>query len=289
VTSTIYDLGYQSYAGERHGRWYAIRTLIAFSFRAAFGIGRGEAARRAPVLVTALVMAPALIQVGVASASGMMNFIHYANYLEFTALIVALFVASQAPELIVTDKQNGALSLYLSRPIRATDYAWAKLIALTGAVIVLTLAPQLLLFGARILLSKTPWPTLKQESPKLIPIVVGSLLISLYFASVALALSAFAVKRAFASAAVIAFFLLTPALSEMTRSIATGALRRWAVLANPAILVSGFSTWLFEIEARRRSIIAKADLPGQAYFWVMLTICVVATMILMSRYRKNAS
>ena len=49
----IYDLGYQHYTGERRGRGYAFRTLLGFSFRSAFGLGRGEKAKSLPALVAA--------------------------------------------------------------------------------------------------------------------------------------------------------------------------------------------------------------------------------------------
>lgn len=287
MTSTIYDLGYQSYGGERRGRAYAFRTLFAFSLRAAFGIGRGEQARRVPAVIALIIFAPAIIQVGVASASGMTNFIHYANYLEFTSILLALFAAAQGPEIIVTDKQSGVLALYLSRPLRATDYALAKLAALTAALVVLTLFPQLLLFGGKVLLAKAPWTAFTAEAPKLLPILGGSLLISLFFACIAVALASLTIKRAFGSAAVIGFFLLLPALSQIVRLVAAGPVRRWAVLLNPATVITGFATWLFEIEARRRSMVGRADLPGQAYLYVMLAVCAVGIAILLYRYRKN--
>jgi len=287
VSSAIYDLGYQRYSGAKFGRGHAFRTLAWFSLRAAFGMGRGEQARRVPIIVTALVFLPALVQVGVASATSMMNFISYGNYLEFTGYAIALFVAAQAPELIVTDKNNGALTLYLSRPIKATDYAWAKLVALWAATMVLTLGPQLVLFTARVFLPASPWQAFKDEYFKLLPILGGSLLVSVFFAAVALALSSFAVKRAFGSAAVIGFFLVTPAFSSITQVIATGEIKRWAVMLNPVLVVSGFSKWLFELEASRRSAVGRADLPGQAYMWVIIAVSVIAISVLLSRYRKN--
>ena len=287
MSSAIYDLGYQRYSGARFGRAHAIRTLIVFSLRAAFGMGRGEQARRVPILVGAIVFLPALVQVGVASATNMMGFISYANYLEFTGFAIALFVAAQAPELIVTDKNNGALTLYLSRPIKATDYAWAKLVALWAATMVMTLGPQLMLFVARVFLPASPWQAFKDEWTKLFPILGGSFLVSVFFAAVALALSSFAVKRAFGSASVIAFFLLTPAFSSIAQVISTGAIKRWAVMLNPVTVVSGFSKWLFELEASRRSAVGRADLPGQAYMWVIIAISAVAIAILLSRYRRN--
>ena len=287
MSSAIYDLGYQKYAGAKFGRAHAIRTLIVFSLRAAFGMGRGEQARRVPILVAAIVFLPALVQIGIASATSQINFISYGNYLEFTAFAIALFVAAQAPELIVTDKNNGALTLYLSRPIKATDYAWAKLVALWAATVVLTLGPQIVLFVARVFLPESPWKAFKDEWTKLFPILGGSLLVALFFAAVAITLSSFAVKRAFGSAAVIAFFLLTPAFSSITQVVATGAIKRWSVLLNPTTVVSGFSKWLFEIEASQRSTVGRADLPGQAYMWVILAVCALAITVLLSRYRKN--
>jgi len=289
MTSTIYDLGYQPYAGQRHGRAHAIGTLFAFSLRTAFAIGRGEQARRVPVLVAAMLFAPALIQIGVASATNLTNFIHYANYLEFTAILLALFAASQAPELIVTDKQCGVLSLYLSRPLRASDYAAAKLAALFAALLILTLAPQLMLFGGKILLAKEIWPAFKAEWTKLGPIVLGSVVIALLIASTALAISSFAVKRAYASASVIALFLVGPALSEIIRFVATGDVRRYAVLLNPAHLVGGLSSWLFRLEASRRSVVGRADIPDVMYLIVTLGVSLVAIVVLFSRYRKNES
>ena len=287
MSSAIYDLGYQRYQGVKYGRAGAIRTLIAFSFRAAFGIGRGEQARRIPILVALFVALPALGQIAVASATGQVAFINYANLLLLNGFAIALFVAAQAPELIVTDKNNGALTLYLSRPIKATDYAWAKLVALWAATVMLTLVPQLVLFTARVFLPESPWAAFKDEWTKLFPILGGSLLASLFFAAVALALSSFAVKRAFGSASVIAFFLLSPALSSIAQMVSTGDIKRWSVMLNPVTVVSGYSKWLFDLEASRRSTVARADLPGQAYMWVILAVSAIAISLLLSRYRKN--
>jgi len=283
----IYDLGYQRYTGERLGRGYVFRTLLRFSFRSAFGLGRGEKAKTLPVLVVAVVYLPAMIQIGVASASGMTNFIHYANHLEFTAFLLALFAAAQAPELIVTDRQQGILSLYLSRPLRATDYALAKLAALTSAMLVLTLGPQLMLFLGRIFISDKPWPTFVAEWPKLVPIVGGTVMVSLFFAAIGLALSSLASRRGYASAAVISFFLLTAAMSVMIRAVAFGSLKRYAVLANPSSLVVGFTNWLFEIEALRRSAVGRADLPVTLYLYVMLGVTALAIALLLARYRRG--
>lgn len=287
VAGAIYDLGYQRYAGERLGRAAVFRTLTRFSFLTAFGIGRGEKAKSLPVLVMTVVYLPALLQIGIASANGMVNMIHYADHLQFTAFLLALFSAAQAPELIVTDRQQGMLSLYLSRPLRGMDYALAKLAALTGAMLVLTLGPQLMLFLGKVFISDKPWPAFVAEWTKLFPIVGGTVLVSLFFAAVGLGLSSFASRRGYATAGVIAFFLLTAAFAEMLRAVAFGAVQRYAVLANPVQLITGFATWLFVLEASRHSEVGRADLQGQLYLYVMLVVSGIGVALLLRRFRRG--
>ena len=287
AAGAIYDLGYQRYTGVRHGRGYAFRTLLLFSFRSAFGLGRGEKAKTVPVLVAAIIYLPALMQIGIASATSMALYLNYADNLEISAFLLALFAASQAPELIVTDRQQGMLSLYLSRPLRGGDYALAKLGGLGGAMLVLTLGPQLMLFAGRVFMNEKPWPTFVREWPRLFPILGGTVMVSLFFAAIGLGLSSRASRRGYASAAVISFFLLMTAMSSMIQAVASGSVKRYAILANPTLLVKGYTSWLFEIEALRRSAVGRADLPGTVYLGVMVTVTMLAIALLLARYRRG--
>ncbi len=287
AAGTIYDLGYQQYRGARLGRLHAIQTLIVYSFRTAFGMGRGARAKFVPVFVGVVVFLPAIVTVGIASATNQPALINYARQLEFTSFLLALFVAAQAPELIVTDRQQGVLSLYLSRPMSGTDYIFAKLAAMTGAMLAMTLTPQLLLFLGKVNSGIAVWAAFKDEYPKLWPIVAGTFLTSLLLASLGLMLSSFASKRAYGSATVVAFFLLMPAATALVRTFSLGNLRRYVLLGNPLYLMLGFFNWLFDIEARKRSVIGRADIPGPVYLYVILAMCAVCCSILYLRYRKS--
>jgi len=287
AAGTIYDLGYQQYGGARLGRANAFRSLLMFSFRTAFGLGRGSRSKFVPVIVLVVVTLVALVQVGMASATGQSSIISYAAHLNFTTFFLALFAAAQSPELIVTDRQYGVLSLYLSRPMSGTDYALAKLCALVGALLVLTLGPQLLLFTMKVFISATPGPAFKDEYRKLAPIFGGMFVTSCFMASIGLALGSLASRRSYATASVIAFFLLMPAASSLIRTAATGDVKRYSILANPMLLVTGFANWLFDIEAKRRSAIGRADLPGTAYLYTILAVCAAGMLILWLRYRKS--
>ena len=70
AAGTIYDLGYQQYRGARLGRVNAVRNLFTFSFRTAFGLGRGSRSKVIPVIVVSVVMMVALGMIFMASATG---------------------------------------------------------------------------------------------------------------------------------------------------------------------------------------------------------------------------
>jgi ABC-2 type transport system permease protein len=289
AAGTIYDLGYQTYGGARLGRNHAISNLIKYSFFAAFGIGRGTRAKLLPIFVTAIVFLPAIVQVGVASATNQPNFVNFAGYLQFTAFSIALFAAAQAPELVVTDKQQGVLSLYLSRPITARDYAMSKMFALTAAMLVLTLGPQTLMFIGKVFLSATPVDMFKSEYTKLGPIIAGTMMTSMFVAALSLSVASLASRRAYATAAVIAVFMILPAASIIVRTLTIGAVRKYSRLADPTVIISGFSTWLFDIEANKRSVVSRLDLPGQAYLYVMIVVIIAGVTLLVSRYRRHSA
>ncbi len=297
-SGTIYDLGYQHYDGPRLGRWSVIRTLAAFSFRTAFGTGRGNKSQIIPYLVLLLVYLPAMIMVAIASALGRPESINYAQYLPAVTFFLALFTAAQSAEVIVTDRQYGVLSLYLSRALHTADYVAAKLIAFTGALLVLTLGPQLVLFAGKILIAAQPWQAFTTNYRDLWPILGGTLLAACYMSFIGLALASFAARRAYAAASVIAFFVFMPAVANIARVIITNEDdRKFAVLANPFVLITGFANWLFDVQVNLRAraqfnaaairTVARAGLPGEYYLYVMLGTCVVALGLLILRYRRT--
>jgi ABC-2 type transport system permease protein len=298
AAGTIYDLGYQHYTGERLGRGNAIRTLAAFSFKAAFGRGRGSKAQAIPFIVLILVYLPVIIQIAIASATGRTEFLSYAQYLRFVTLFLALFAAAQAPEVIVADRQYGVLSLYLSRSLGTYDYIAAKVSAFVGAMLVLTLGPQLVIFLGKILINAHPWQAFVADYRTLMPIVGGTFVISCYVAFVALALAAFSARRAFATASVIAFFIFMPAVGNIANAIVSSDAKRYTPLASPFLVITGFANWLFDVQAGARvpnelgmrataRQLVRVGLPGEYYLYIVLGSCAVALALLLLRYRRT--
>jgi ABC-2 type transport system permease protein len=130
----IHDLGYRHYDGPRLGRAAIIRALYWHSLRSAFGIGRGVKAKIVPVLMFALMCLPAIVNaVALAQHPGQPPIVKYDTYVfGLRPLIMLIFVAAQAPELVSRDLRSHVLPLYMSRPMRRLDYPLAKLAAFTA-------------------------------------------------------------------------------------------------------------------------------------------------------------
>jgi ABC-2 type transport system permease protein len=286
VAGTIYDLGYQAYDGERLGRANGVLTLASYSFRTAFGLGRGGRAKAVPAIAFALTFLPVLLQVMIAAATGRAELIDYTRHMQSVAPLLALFAAAQAPELVVADRQTGTLSLYLSRALLPADYVAARLIAFAAALLLLTLGPELVLFVGGVLVSDAPWTAFLGDVGMLWPMIAGALLVSAYVAAAALALASLTERRAHGTAAVIAFFLLLPAVAAVSQHILTSDARRYAALGNPVVVMVGYSNWLFEVQARRGSMLGRAALPGEYFMYVMLATVVAAVLLLLIRYRR---
>lgn len=245
ATGAIYDLGYQGYDGPRLGRRAAFWTLFGASLRAAFGLGRSGRAKIAPWGLTAIMVIPAAIagaiQAMVPTAPTPFN---YNNYLYELQPILSLFVAAQAPELVSSDQRNHVLSLYFSHALSRTDYALAKLTALAAALFLLAMAPLLVILVTGILVS-ADLPAAIGDQVGNLPQVLGSPLIhAIPLAAVSLAIASWTPRRAYATGAIIALFLVSAAVGGILAEAGRGRLSEVAPLINPFVLLDGTRDWL---------------------------------------------
>lgn len=282
---TIYDIGYRRYDGSRLGRWYAFRSLLAHSFRSVFGIGRGGRAKMAPFALLAFALLPAIVQSVIAAAFGnQVRLVSYDSYFQRVDLLVALFCASQAPELVSADQHYHVLSLYFSRALRRSDYALSKLLALIAGVLCLTLLPQFVLFLGRIFSSPEVLDAFRDERHVIVPILITTGIAACFMAAVSLAIASFTSRRSYGTATVIGFFLLSSAVSGVLQEAADGALKRYAVLMQPFTILAGVSTWLFDVRIRPRSMIGRAAISGEVYFAVAFGVVIVSVIVVIWRY-----
>ncbi|HEX5725861.1 MAG TPA: ABC transporter permease subunit [Longimicrobiaceae bacterium] len=246
AAGTIYDIGYRRYEGARLGRGYAFRTLFVHSLRGAFGIGRGGRAKLVPFVLGAAILFPALVQAAVSGVSqGEGRLVDYHDYFNYVQMLLALFCAAQAPELVSTDQHQRVLPLYFSRALRREDYAAAKLLGMIAALLILTLTPMAVIFVARLSLGTDVAAAWRAEDQAILPILGACLAAATVMGSLSLALAALTPRRAFASAAILGLFLLTGAVASILFETLEGPLQRHALLINPLLTVHGTILWMF--------------------------------------------
>ncbi|GAA2360458.1 membrane protein [Catellatospora methionotrophica] len=276
--SVIHDIGYQRYTGPRLGRAYAARSLFEHGVRVAFGLGRSAKAKIFPWIVIGLVTSLAVIVVAVKAQSGEM-ILTYQDLPSTASVLVMVFLAVVAPELVSRDLRNQTLPLYFSRPIRRSDYALAKLAALTTAVWLLMAGPQLLMFlGSAFSAADTAG--VAAEARGMLGGWVIATCYALVFSSLAILIASIASRRAFAAGAIVVVFMITsPVVGLLAVLGKGGALSQIAPMFSPFSLPEGVRSWLFD-----------TSIPIGPYgpLYGLMTVLLVAgcTLLLLLRYRK---
>ena len=212
--SVIHDLGYRRYDGPRLGRAQIVRALAWHSFRAAFGLGRGAKAKIVPLVALVALCLPAVVN-AFAMSRGNAQLVYYDIYTPaLRGIVMTIFIAVQAPELMSRDLRSRVLPLYFARPIKTIDYPLAKYLAFTGACLVMLEVPLLLLYGGSIA-NVHGGAAVWAQTRALIPGLLVGLMWAVVLAAISLFLASLTGRRAFATGAVAIFFLLTFTLAEI--------------------------------------------------------------------------
>jgi ABC-2 type transport system permease protein len=294
-TGSIYDLGYRRYDGVRLGRRHAIWSLYIHSLRGAFGIGRSGRAKIAPFGLAFLALLPALIAVGIAAlvnqagaASAVESPIQYGTYLAFSETLLMLFCAAQGPELVGRDQRYSVLPLYFSRALRRSDYALAKLAALWTALALVFITPEILIFAGRVLAARDVPAALATNLSSIPPIVGITVIVALVLGGISLAIASYTPRRAFATAAIIAAFIVPPIVAGIVADLSGGLVATVAALLDPVDLLDGANSWLFG-RSPGSDVLAAGGLPRDSYVPVLLVYGLITVVATIRRYLRIAA
>jgi ABC-2 type transport system permease protein len=283
----IHDLGYRGYDGPRLGRGQIVRALTWHSFRSAFGIGRGAKAKILPVLAFVAMCLPAAVN-AFAVARGNSRLFGYDVYSPtLRVVVVTIFIAAQAPEMVTKDLRSRVLALYFSRPLRRGDYPLAKYLALTAALLLLIEVPLLILYVGTIASAKggsAVW----SETKALIPGLGMGVLWAVMMAAIGLVLASLSSRRAYATGIVAISCALTWVLALLliqseggTSATATGA--RVGGLFSPFTILDGVRMWLGGTSPGE---VADPGRYGPLYGVVAVILLAACLGGLAARYRK---
>jgi ABC-2 type transport system permease protein len=288
----IHDIGYRSYAGTRLGRAAIVRALTWYSLRGAFGLGRGVKAKIVPVLAFVIMCLPAVVNAAsMALSTAHIRQVSYDTYVPGLRIVVLLlFIAAQAPELVSRDLRSHSLPLYFARPIRRIDYPVAKLAAFFLALLIMVDVPLLLLYlgtATQVHGGSAVWTQTRELIPGLLLGVAWAAVLG----GLGLLLASFTGRRAFATGAV--FFFLTWTLAGLLTHVGEGqmggpqghsqALAQLAGLISPFTVLDGFRQWLGGTTPGQ---IPDPGHYGPAYGVMFAVFLIVGAGGLIARYRK---
>ena len=283
----IYDLGYQRYDGVRLGRGYAIYSIYTHSLRSAFGLGRSPSAKVFPIGLTMLAFLPAVIQLGIgALVDNIVELFEASEYYGYTQVILALFCAAVAPELVGRDQRTRTLSLYFSRSLHRVDYAAAKYAALSTALLMLTLAPQLVLFIGNGLAANDIRGYAADEWDLVLPIVVSAILLSVFISGIALLIGSLTARRAYSTVAILAVFMLTWIIGGIVAETVDRTIAVLVLLFAPFHVMRGFTLYIFGEEPGELSALGMVDFAGWIYVLAAIGWAALTAFLLYRRYER---
>jgi ABC-2 type transport system permease protein len=308
----VFDLGYQHYTGPREGRNRARMALFQNGVRTILGIGRGGRAKILPVLLFLGVMSPAVVFVIILSFIGEAgaDFIPGpADYYGIVGVVLIIFSAIMAPELLGPDRRDNVLPLYLVRPLTSTDYILARFLAFFVIALALVYAGQIVLQAGLILTADSQIDYIRDNWTDVLRILFVGIVVALFISVAPMSVAAFTTRRAYAAAFVIAVWLLT---TSVTNALTAETCTSETVSSNGTVISSSeecspltgdwapyiglldvgsvsdnISAMVFDTEPEGPSMMAVAELDNNAWpIGAYLAFTGIPALLLWNRYRR---
>ena len=199
--------------------------------------------------------------------------------------LAVMLSAWVAPVLVSPDLVNGALPLYLSRPLSRAEYVLGKAAALATLLSLVTWVPVITLFVLQAGLAPAEWAFANLRMAW--AILVGAWIWIAVLTLLGLALSAWIRWRLVASASLFAVFFIGAAFGEVWSEVLTTP---WGRLTNLGYMMAVVLVQLFGTlpsQANSREMRAFMELPLWAAAAGLLAVCAVSLWMLDRRLRAR--
>ncbi len=224
----VYDLGYRPYDGERGGRGASRAALVRVSVRRALGLRRSWRQKVLPWSLLAIATIPAVVNVGVAYITRNLpmsdiQLITFRDYVGVSTTLL-LFIAITAPDMVCPDRRHHVLPLIFARPLTGTDYVLAKVGALAAIVFGFSFIPQVVLFvGQMLVVREGALGFARENAAVLWQVPLALIFFSVFWASLAVAISATTSRRVVGGVALLAVVLISGTVASVIVAASAGA------------------------------------------------------------------
>ncbi len=241
AVGTVFDIGYQNYEGPREGRWRARYAVYKDGLKVSLGLGRGSRAKILPWLfIGSLVLigaglALAAITIDRLAGDGAAETIglpSHSDYYGTASIIMFIFAAISAPELLCPDRRDGVINLYLVRPLTGSDYIIARWLSFITIMLVVAWLPQVILMTGLTLGASEPADYLKENWADIPKFLGAGAAIAAYSGTIAMLVAGFTTRRAYASVFMVGLFTVsTPFTFGLAQELG-GTAGKWLSMFN---------------------------------------------------------
>jgi ABC-2 type transport system permease protein len=294
---SVFDIGYQRYTGPRAGRGRARLAIYKDGLRNALGLGRSVWAKLLPWLFLSLLVLVALVMALIAGAvqrligTGaveLLNLPSHSDYYGIASIILFVFAAAAAPELLCPDRRNGTLSLYLVRPVTGSDYILARWAALLTVLTIAALVPQLVLLLGLTMGGPEPVRYLLDNWRDLPRLLLAGTAIAVYTGTLAMLTASFTTRRAYASVFLVGLFAITTPFTTGLADQVGGTAGQWISMFNLSNIPVHVNDMIFGKTSRVTSGALASELPGSVRLAWYFLWTIGPGLILWNRYRRVA-
>ncbi len=241
ASGTVFDIGYQRYTGRREGRGRSRLAIFKDGLRTALGFGRGARAKILPWFFIGVLSAIALVMAIVAGAAERLggpgtaeraDLPSHSDFYGIASIILFVFAAVVAPELLCPDRRNRVITLYLVRPLSGADYITSRWLAFLVVMLAAAWLPQVILFLG--LSMGDPSPALYLRNHWLdVPRFLGAgAAMAAYTTTLAMLTASFTTRRAYASVFLVGLFIITTPFTVGLAQEIEGAAGQWISMFN---------------------------------------------------------
>jgi len=241
TTGTVFDIGYQRYTDVREGRGRSRRAIFKDGMRIALGLGRGGRAKILPWFFISVLAVMGLVFAIVAGAADRLggpgtaeraNLPSHSDYYGIASIIVFVFAAVVAPELLCRDRRDGVINLYLVRPITGGDYVSSRWVAFLVVMLAAVWLPQIILFLGLSAGDPVPVVYLEKHWVDVPRFLLAGAAMALYATTLALLTASFTTRRAYASVFLVGLLVITTPFTVGLASQIGGKAGEWISMFN---------------------------------------------------------
>jgi ABC-2 type transport system permease protein len=292
---TVFDIGYQRYTGGREGRGRARRGVFRDGVRIALGLGRGPRAKVLPWLFIGLLSGIGTVMALVAGAANLMqgdgtaermNLPTHGDLYGIASIVLYVFGALVAPELLCRDRREGVIQLYLVRPLTGGDYVAARWAAFLSVMLVATWLPQIILFLGLSMGARAPGVYLQAHWLDVPRFLLSGVAMAAFITSLAMLTASFTTRRAYAAIFLVGLFVVSTPFTIGLAEELPGRAGQWMSMFTLTNIPVHVNDIIFGELSEVTEEAPARELPAAIRVGWYLAWTVVPSVLLWWRYRR---